>query len=209
MVLLDISMPLAPGMPVFPGDPAFAVEPVRRIGRGDPYDLSRIALGTHGGTHVDPPSHFVAGGATIDQVDLGALNGPCTVVEIPPHVKRIDAASLPSLPTGVERVLFRTSNSARWATSLRFFPDYAALEADAAALLRKRGVRLVGVDALSVENDPTLRFPVHHELLSHGVLVLEGLLLGPAKAGPAVLHCLPLKVAAGDGGPARAALAYA
>lgn len=206
MQLIDISSPLGPSTPVFPGDPAVTLTRTRAIARGDPYNLSSITMGTHAGTHVDPPVHFVAGGTPIDRIDLAALNGPCRVVEVPPSATEIDGEFVRSLPGGASRLLFRSRNSERWARSEAFFPDYVALEARAADALVARGVKLVGVDALSVENDPSGAYPVHHRLLSAGVLILEGLRLAAAPPGEYVLHCLPLRIEEGDGGPARAVL---
>jgi arylformamidase len=203
---IDVSMPLFAGMPAFPGDPEFAVRPVRSIARGDPYSLSSLEFGSHAGTHVDPPSHFVPGGAPVDRLDLSVLNGPCHVVEIPDRIRTIGLAEAESVPTDTVRVLFRTSNSARWSRELAFFPDYVALNPAAAGALLDRGVRLVGIDALSIESDPSGRFPVHHRLLGGGALILEGLLLGDAPAGAYELECLPLRLREGDGGPARVLL---
>lgn len=202
----DVSMPLSVGMPSFPGDPPFARVPVRSIASGDPYNLSRIEMGTHAGTHVDPCSHFVAGGEPVDAIDLDRLNGPCVVVDVPDGAAAVRPEHLLGVPAGTERVLFRTANSRRWAQRLVYFPDYVALDVATARRLRERGVRLVGLDALSIENDVTQRFPVHHELLAHGVLILEGLLLQEVPSGPAELRCLPLKLRGGDGGPARVVL---
>jgi arylformamidase len=202
----DISMPLFPGMPEFPGDAPFGAERTRSIDRGDPYNLSRLPMSSHVGTHIDPPRHFEETGTTTDRVDLDALLGPCEVVDVPAAATRVGAADAARVSPGTARVLFKTSNSARWATSLTFFPDYVAVGLDAADALRGKGVRLVGIDSLSIESDPTGTFPVHHALLGHGVLVLEGLLLQDIAPGPYVLECLPLRWRDGDGGPARALL---
>lgn len=206
MQRIDISMPLYEGMPSFPGDPAFRSTRVRSTDRGDPYNLSELHLGSHTGTHVDPPVHFVRGGTTVDELDLGVLNGPARVVDVDPRSSFVGAVDAEKVPPGASRVLFRTANSARWAKSLAFFSDYVALRSDAASVLVQRGVRFVGIDALSIENDPSGQFPVHHLLLGHGTLILEGLLLEDAPAGEYSLECLPLRVRGGDGGPARAAL---
>jgi len=203
---IDISMPLYAGMPSFPGDPIFASHPVRSMDRGDPYNLSELVLGSHAGTHVDPPVHFIPGEKTVDQVDLDALNGPCRVVDVDPRLGSVGADVVSRLPAGTTRVLFRTANSARWERSLTFFPDYVALRPEAAHALVERKVRLVGIDALSVENDPSGSFPVHRALLGHGALILEGILLAAAEAGEYTLTCLPLRLRSGDGGPARATL---
>jgi len=203
---IEISMPLYVGMPSFPGDPLFASTPVHSIDRGDAYNVSELALGSHAGTHVDPPVHFIPGGATTDQLDLTALNGPCWVADVDRNATSIGVEDVTRLPAGVERVLFRTSNSSRWERSMSFFSDYVALRPEAARALVARHLRLVGIDALSIENDPSGSFPVHHTLLGAGTLVLEGLLLGAAPAGGSTLECLPLRWRGGDGGPARANL---
>ena len=205
---IDISMPLFVGMPAFPGDPEFSSRPSHSLAKGDAYNVSSLALGSHAGTHVDPPRHFLPDGAPVDELDLGALNGPCRVVDLSrsgPVVRRAEVAS--AIPPGAERVLLRTANSDRWSRGLEFFPDYVGLDASAAdELVSRRTVRLVGIDSLSVESDPTGRFPVHHTLLGAGVLILEGLLLGGVAAGEYDLRCLPLRLRGGDGGPARAVL---
>ena len=203
---IDISMPLFPGMPRFPGDPEVAVTAVRSVERGDPYSLSSLALGSHTGTHIDPPSHFQPGALSADRVDPEVLNGECVVVDVDPRATEIGPEEVARLDRLAERVLFRTANSARWSRSLTFFSDYVGLTVPAAEALVERGARLVGIDALSIENDASDTFPVHQTLLSHGVVVLEGLLLADAPAGTYALECLPVRLRDGDGAPARAYL---
>lgn len=199
-------MPLYEGTPTFPGDPTFQHRPVRSIERGDAYSVSALSFGSHAGTHVDPPCHFIAGGATVDRLDLEVLNGPCWVADVPPAVRSVGPEEVGRLPEGTSRALFRTSNSPRWQEKLEFFPDYVAVSEAGARALVDRRVRLVGVDALSVESDASGRFPVHHRLLGEGVLIIEGLLLADVPEGPYELQCLPLDLKGGDGGPARAVL---
>jgi arylformamidase len=203
---IDISMPLFPGMPSFPGDPAFTSTRLRSTVAGDPYNISGLSFGSHAGTHLDPPAHFIPGGLTTDQVDLEAVNGPCRVVDVDVRSASVDADDVARIPRGCTRALFRTANSSRWASSLTFFPDYVGLTPAAADALAERKFRLVGLDSLSIENDPSGTFPVHHTLLGRGTLILEGLLLAAAPAGDYTLECLPLRLRGGDGGPARATL---
>jgi arylformamidase len=203
---IDVSMPLFAGMPAFPGDPPFVSEPLRRVERGDPYSLTLLRLGSHAGTHLDPPMHFLPGAASVDRLDLDVLNGPAFVLRVPPERAEVGPAELRGIPPGTSRLLLRTANSERWARRLEFFPDYVALTLDGARTLRERGIRLVGIDALSIESDETDAFPVHRDLLGHGVPILEGLLLAEAPAGTYTLDCLPLRLRDGDGGPARVVL---
>ena len=206
MTLLDISTPLFAGTARFPGDLAVRVVRTRSIDGGDPYNLSRVTLSSHSGTHIDPPLHFLDGAAPVDRIDLDVLLGACDVVEIPPDRRTIDSGSLSEVPPGCERVLFRTRNSDRWAVAESYFPDYVALTPDAADALVRKGVRLVGIDALSVEADRGDGYPVHHRLLTAGVLILEGVRLAAVAGGRYDLLCLPLRLRGGDGGPARAVL---
>lgn len=209
MRTIDISMPLRVGMPAFPGDPELTEEPVQRLDRGGPYNLSRWTLGSHAGTHVDPPRHFFPGGAGADGLDLEILNGPCAVVGVPSDRRQIGPEDVAAIPSGAVRVLFRTENSLRWARGQRFFSDYVSVNPASAKPLLARGVRLVGIDALSVEHDPSGSFPLHRELLGAGVVVLEGLQLAEATPGPYELRCLPLRWSGGDGAPCRAVLVRA
>jgi arylformamidase len=206
MPRIDISMPLFEGMPAFPGDPLFASRPVHSLARGDAYSVSALSIGSHAGTHVDPPCHFISGGATVDRLDLDQLNGPCRVIEVRPDVRLIGPEEVAGIPPGTARVLFRTANSPRWQRSLEFFSDYVALGEGGARSLLERGIRVVGIDSLSVESDPSGRFPVHHLLLGRATLIVEGLLLGHVAPGEYEFQCLPLNLRGGDGGPARAVL---
>jgi arylformamidase len=201
-VIIDISRPIGPDTPVWPGDPPVAVEPVARVAAGDPADVSRLALGTHTGTHVDPPAHFLPGGATVDTLPLDVLVGPALVADLSGSAAPIDARRLDSLdlPPDTVRLLLKTEAGAGPGRGM-----VGTLVADGAHWLAERGVRLVGVDTLSIE-PATSTYPVHHILLGAGVVIVEGLDLSAAAAGPYQLVCLPLRITGGDGAPARAVL---
>jgi arylformamidase len=199
-VFIDISLSISADLPVWPGDPPVLLEPVTRVEEGDVADVSRLVLGTHTGTHVDPPAHFLAGGATVDELPLDVLVGPAVVADVPGG-RAIDAARLErlALPAGTTRLLLKTSDGPRAVA------DTGALTPDGAAWLVERGVRLVGADTLSIE-PATDEYPVHRLLLGVGVIIVEGLDLSAAPAGRYQLVCLPLRIAGGDGAPARAVL---
>lgn len=203
---IDISTPIRPGMAGFPGDPPVEFENVRSLKAGAPYALSKITMGSHVGTHVDPPAHFLEGGASADQLDLDRLNGPALVHQLPETTRRVTAEELRKVPPGTHRLLLRTSNSDRWESASGFFPDYVALDPSAAERLVELEVRLVGVDSLSIESDPAEQYPVHHRLLRAGVAILEGLRLASVVPGSYELRCLPLRLVGADGAPARAVL---
>ena len=202
----DVTMPLRTGMPCFPGDPPFEARIERSTDQRGGFQLSRLTLGSHTGTHLDPPSHVYRGGATVEEIELSRLNGPCHLLRIPEGIREIGAPELARVPTGTVRLLLRTDNSIRWAAGSSYFPDYAALNPSAADELVARGIRLVGVDGLSVEPERSVGHPVHRRLLGAGVIVVEGLCLDGVPEGPAELRCLPMRLAGGDGAPVRAAL---
>jgi len=207
MPIHDISLPISESLIVWPSDPGMKITQTSRLDKGDMMTVSRLDMGAHTGTHVDAPCHFVQSGLGVDALDLDVLVGPALVV----HVPEADAISPDvleglAIPPGTVRVLFRTRNSDRWARSEREFDEnFVAITEDGAHWLVERGVRLVGVDCLSVGpfNDPA---PTHLILLHADVIALEGLHLGGIAPGVYQLVCLPLKIAGSDGAPARAIL---
>jgi arylformamidase len=207
--LIDVSLVLGADTLVWPGDPPIAIDPKLRISRGDSANVSEIRLGTHSGTHVDPPVHFIDGTAGIDQLALDRVVGEAVVVDLDGVREPIEPSRLEALdlPADAARVLLRTGNSELWRTSPVTFPEtYACLTPDAARWIVERGIQLVGTDFLSIEERGATGHPVHHTLLENGVVIVEGLDLFDARPGRYTFMCLPLKIEDGDGGPARAVL---
>lgn len=199
--IIDISVPLSPSTVSWENESAPMIERVSSISGGDGYNLSRLVLGSHSGTHIDAPLHFIEAGRSIDQLPLDALIGPVLVVDARKVAQEIDVELIErELPPGCERVIFSTRNSELWDEPC-FDGDFVGISPRAAALLVERAVRLVGIDYLSVGAAET-----HRELLTHGVVCLEGLDLRGVAAGSYRLVCLPLRIAAADGAPARALL---
>jgi arylformamidase len=196
--IIDISVPIRPGMVTYPGDPPVTLERVASIADGDVANLSRLDFGVHSGTHVDAPVHFVDGAAGIDDVPLEVLVGPARVVDLT-RAERLDAPAFARLePT--ERLLLKTRNSELWSRTT-FADDFLALTEDGARALLDAGVRLVGIDYLSIGDEAA-----HNALLQAGVVAIEGLDLRGVEAGEYTLVCAPLKLVGSDGGPARAFL---
>jgi arylformamidase len=205
MKVIDISVANGPGQHFYPGDPEPKVESVRKIENGDVANLSLLTMGSHTGTHVDAPFHFIKDGARLGQVSMDRMVGEALVADLRGRAS-IDAASLKDVPirTG-DIVLFLTDNSARWAAP-SFQRDFTYVTKDAADVLVEAGVKAVGIDYLSIEQFGSPDFPVHHRLLGQGVFVIEGLDLGAVTPGRYTLVCLPLKFPNLDGAPARAVL---
>ena len=205
--IIDISLDVSPSMLTWPGDPAVGIDPAKRMARGDPANVSELHMGSHTGTHVDPPFHFIDGAPGVDALPLDAMIGPATVVDFTDVEHTIGPDEAARIPAGAERVLFLTRNSRIWENPSPSFPDdYVALSPEGARTLVERGVRLVGVDFLSVERRGAQGHPTHVALLEAGVVIVEGLNLSGVEPGPYTLACLPLKIVDGDGAPARAVL---
>lgn len=203
--LVDVSVQLAPGLATYPGNPAFEITPVHRIAKGDGSNNSRLVMGTHTGTHVDAPLHFFDGRPGVDAMPLELLIGRVRVIDLP-HRGGITEEHLSAASLREDlRVLLRTPNSALWNTSDGFHTDYSYLTEGGAKFLVEQGVKVVGVDYLSVEQYEKPGAPAHKALLGNGVIIIEGLNLSDAEAGQYEMYCLPLRIAA-DGAPARVVL---
>ena len=205
MALIDVSLPIRTGMVTYEGDPSVEITERLSIAKGDPANVRNLSLGSHTGTHIDAPAHFIDGGPTLDAVPLDALNGAALVVETAatPLIGARDCEAL--IPPGTERVIFKTGNSRLW-TQGRFSRDYVAIDAAAARWLVDHRVRLAAIDYLSIEAFGATGHPVHKTLLGAGVVILEGLDLSAVSPGRHELICLPLRIAGGDGSPCRALL---
>jgi arylformamidase len=201
---IDVSVPLRTGMVHWPGDPGATVEKVLDLERGDPATLSFLSMGAHTGTHVDAPSHFVRGAPSLDSFVADAAIGPARVVAVK-SAKAIGLEDVKKLRVKQgERLLFKTRNSAHCWKGDRFVPDFVHLSAPAARHLATSGVRLVGIDYLSVGAFKGDGRETHQALLGAGVWILEGLDLSGVEAGEVDLVCLPIRLAGADGAPARA-----
>lgn len=206
MKLYDVTVAISNELPVYPGDPPVKVTRVMSLEQGDVARVSHLSFSTHIGTHIDPPYHFMRDGQPLDQVPLDVFIGPASVIDVG-EVDVIDAAVLRRFDlAGATRVLFKTKNSRFWHTTNEFQTSFVYLEADAAALLVECGVRLVGIDYLSVEKFNFEEPTTHWTLLGANVVIVEGLDLTEVPPGDYELLCLPLKIKDGDGGPARVVL---
>ena len=208
MTIYDVSVSVSAKLPVWPGDPAVEVTLADSMDRGDHVNVTRLNISAHTGTHVDAPHHFLNDHRTVEALALDVLTGPCYVTQLPDDIDEISAEVLERVPIGADttRLLFGTRNSKLWSSGqTEFQRDFVSVSPDGAEWLVAHGIRLVGVDYLSVaafeEPDPT-----HLTLLKAGVIIVEGLDLGRVPRGFYELYCLPLKLSGADGAPARAIL---
>lgn len=180
---IDISIPLDASTPHWPGDAAVELHPEEH----GSFRTTTIRLSSHSGTHVDAPRHFFAGGEAIEAMPPDAAVGPVRVIDAM-------ACRGMQLPERAERILIKTGGSSEG------IPIPFALTLVAA------GVRLVGIDSMSVDSYASEDFPVHKALLQRGIWILESLDLSTVQPGDYELLCLPLRIPGADAAPARAFL---
>lgn len=198
----DISPPIDEHAAVFPGDTVYSQAPQFTLAPGCPVNVNRLTLSPHTGAHADAPLHYASDGLPIGAVDLAPYLGPCRVIHCiacgtlvqPRHI----APALDALPP---RVLLRT---ARRAT--QDWDGFTALAPETIALLATKNVALIGIDTPSVDPPTSQDLPAHHQLLAHGLRVLENLVLDEVPAGDYELIALPLKLMRADASPVRAVL---
>ena len=208
MKMFDVTVAISENVPIYEGDPRVKIETFASIGDGSAANVSSLCFGAHTGTHVDAPNHFIEGARRVDALDLEKLIGRCTVVELADDVTAIEPAHVPELAR-IDRILFKTKNSAFWNTPEDGFRlDFAYLAPATAKLLAASDIKLVGIDYLSIEAAGVEGHPVHVTLLENEIVILEGLDLRQVSAGEYEMICLPLKYegGSGDGSPARTVL---
>jgi arylformamidase len=205
MKIYDVTIPISKDLVVYPGDPPIRITRKEVIGKnGSKCNVSRYSFGSHTGTHVDPPFHFIDDGITVDNLPLELLMGRARVVQITSPC--IDETALQEFDfTADVRVLFKTRNSYLWGQKT-FAPDFVYITPAAARVLVNNGIKVVGIDYLSVEKFGADEPETHRTLLSAGIVVIEGLDLREVEPGDYEMTCLPLKIKDGDGAPARVIL---
>ena len=192
-MIYDISLPISDSTPVYPGDRPVRIDRASDIDRGDEFTLSEIAMSLHAGTHVDAPCHFIAGAPGVDAIPLDLLVGDAVLTNVATAgAITADALEQLDLPAATTRLLLRT-------------PDAAALSECGARWLVDAGVKLVGIDGLSIGFADQSN-AVHRILLGAGVVIVESLNLADVPPGEYQLICLPLKLIGAEGAPARAIL---
>lgn len=203
---IDISVTIRSGMVHWPDNPEVKVEMMLDMSRGDVCNVSTLSLGSHTGTHMDAPRHFIANGKGLDKMPIDATIGPARVIEIKDRESVKPEELKPHRIRPGERILLKTRNSrVSWKTDA-FDEDFIFISKEAAAFLAERKVQTVGIDYLSVGGFKKDGVETHEALLGAGIWVIEGLNLSKVQPGKYDLICLPLKVLNSDGAPARAVL---
>lgn len=203
-MIRDISVLVQPGIPEWPGDVPFSCGWTCRIAEGAAINLSSIAGSPHVGTHADAPLHVRDGWPASDALPLEVFLGAAVVLDVSDADDGALAFDLadPRL-AGAERLLLKTGRTIAEGAFPRSWP---VLRASDAAALASRGLRLLGVDAPSVDERESKTLEVHHALFGAGAYVLENLDLRNVPAGVYELVALPQRLAGLDAAPVRAVL---
>ena len=201
----DISMTIENGMVSWPGNDPVSVDRVRSMDEGERLNKSHLDLSAHTGTHIDAPVHFLIGGSGVDSLPLEVLIGLAVVVNIP-GIQAIGAPEFKTanIPPNTERLLLKTDNG-KFLEQPEFNQEFSYITPDGAGYLIDHGIRLVGIDYLSVAEYGSGE-AVHRALLSEGIVIVEGLDLREVPPGPYRMSALPLKIRGCDGAPARVVL---
>jgi arylformamidase len=206
-MIYDVSVPITNQIPVWPTDPPVKLRTQTHPARDKSHNVrvTGIEMGAHTGTHIDAPWHMMENGRTLKDIPLDTLIGPAQVVQIT-GTASISRAHVEGFNwTNTERVLFKTENSEHWNEG-RFYEEFVYLEPEAAELLVKRGIRLVGIDYLSIDRFKSESHPSHFVLLEKNVVIVEGLDLSRVPPGRYEMIALPLNLQDVDGAPARVIL---
>jgi arylformamidase len=198
----DLTRALHAGMPVYPGDPPCTLAWASRVER-DGVNVAALGFGSHTGTHVDAPYHLREDGARVGALPLDLFMGPTLLLDAR-GTDVIDSHWLkPRLTPGCTRLLLRTG---AWGVDDSFPTHWIPLSEDAAVLLVRSGIRLLGTDAPSPDAAGSNDLPVHRTLLEDDIAIVENLLLDEAPEGVHQLIAFPLRLAEADASPLRAVL---
>lgn len=203
-MIRDLSHPIEHGMPVYPGDPPVSVRPALTLDADD-VAVTTLKMGSHTGTHIDAPSHTIAGGRTMADVSLNELVGEALVLRVPglQEGEVYGLERLGALPDEVPSIVIIDTGWAQWFRDDERRERHPALAADAAAELVRRGMLVLAVDTLSPDLTDSEAFPVHEVVLGADGLIVEnvrGLEGLPARVQ---VGFFPLRLG-GDGAPVRA-----
>jgi len=203
MSWIDISLPISEKLTIWPGDPKVQFDWIEQIPANE-VNLTRLCMSVHSGTHIDAPLHFFENGKSIDQIDLSEMIGEVHVIQVPEEVKVIDKSYLDTVYfEQTQRLIFKTRMWKNFED--RFDENFKAIDETGARWLVEQGIKLIGIDYLSISPYTNSAAP-HQILLGAEIVVVEGLVLNDVKAGKYEMICLPINLAGREAAPARVIL---
>lgn len=200
----DLTAPITSNTVVYPGDPGFSTEEVALLATGSPFQLCYMHMGNHTGTHIDFPAHVIQDGKTSSDFSIQDLIGSGLIIDVPDTEKSITKEFIGAQHAISQNdfIFFKTANSII-SKQAKFTENYVYIEVDAAELLIQKGIKLVGIDYISVDSYEEKSLPVHHAFLSNNILIVEGLELSSAPIGRCELYIIPNNIPNMDGLPVR------
>ena len=204
--VIDVSIPVHNKMPFWPGGKGVRLSQLRKIGPKSLYNNCHLSCDVHTGTHIDAPRHYIKDGQKTNNMPLDQMIGTARVIEIQDSKKVTPEELKGQAIRRGERILFKTRNSLRPWYKRDFDEDFVSICKEAADFLAQKAPRVIGIDYLSVGGFKDDGDYIHRSLLSRGIWLIEGLDLSQVSGGKYLLYCLPIKLEAGDGAPARAIL---
>ncbi len=205
--IYDISVLLGEESIDYPGDTPYSRELISTIEKSGIFELSKLELSAHSGTHIDTPAHFIDSGKTLDAYKVQDFILPAQVVEIEDN-EAVKVSALRNLDIRAgEALIFKTANSMNGhCISGLFSDDFIYLTSEAAGFCVEKKYGLVGLDYITIEKYDDNDFPAHRKILGNNILVLEGINLKEVPPGEYTLMCLPLRIKGGEASPVRAIL---
>ncbi len=205
--VIDLTHRITPDMPVYPGTKPPEIQPANTIERNG-FAETLIRMYSHTGTHIDAPSHMLAGAPSLDQLAIDRYVGRACAIDVTAcGAEIVGLAALEahaSLMAGCDFVLLHTGWSRYWGDA-RYFAGFPVLSEKAARWLAARGLKGVGVDAISPDPVGAPEFPNHMAFFRAGMVSIENLTNLSGLAGRVfTFFCLPLAYEHADGSPVRA-----
>lgn len=205
MRLRDISISVSASTPEWPGDTPWACGWTSTISNGASVNLSTVTASPHVGTHADAPLHVRDGWPGSHELPLEAFYGPAVVVDVTGMEGELSFAVIEPLVAAyrLERLILKTGCTVASGT----FPEkWPSLSEGCARSLLGLGLKLLGVDAPSVDARESTSLAVHKMLFSGNAFILENLELRRTPAGAYDLIAFPVKMMSLDAAPVRAIL---
>lgn len=209
MRVIDLTHVIEEDMPVYPGTDAPSFEPANTYEENG-FKETRLSMFSHTGTHIDPPAHLFADGATLDELPVDQFIGKALVVDCcdladGELIARERIEQYGDRAVQADFLLFNTGWDARWGTDA-YFGDYPCLSEDALDYIIAGDYKGIGFDVIGLDPIPDENLTRHKKLFAAKDMVNVENLKNLDLCGSDLFwfSCFPLKIKDSDGSPVRA-----